>query len=59
MSSRYQTTSCCWSARSRYRGRDDYDRDEQVFSADGSLERSFLLGNGIQDVQTTQDKESM
>jgi len=42
-------------ARSRYRGRDDYDRNGHVFRADGSLERSFLLGDGIQDMQTTKD----
>jgi hypothetical protein len=42
-------------ARSRYRGQDDYDANGHVFSADGRFVRSFLLGDGIQDVQTTRD----
>jgi hypothetical protein len=40
-------------ARSRYRGPDDYDLNGHVFNVAGSFLRSFLLGDGIQDVQTT------
>jgi hypothetical protein len=42
-------------ARSHYRDRGDYDRNGHVFGSDGSLQRSFLLGDGIQDVQATRD----
>jgi hypothetical protein len=41
--------------RSRYRGPNDYDLNGKVFSQSGSLKREFLLGDGIQDVQTTTD----
>jgi len=32
-----------------------YDRNGRVFGPDGVLRREFLLGDGIQDVQTTRD----
>ncbi|MAT97321.1 MAG: hypothetical protein CL608_09280 [Anaerolineaceae bacterium] len=41
--------------RSAYRGSDDYDLNAQVFDFNGVLKRSFLLGDGIEDVQTTTD----
>ncbi len=40
-------------ARSQYRGDNDYDLNAKVFSANGSLVREFLLGDGIKDVQVT------
>jgi hypothetical protein len=40
-------------ARSRYRTHDDYDLNAKVFSLDGELQREFLLGDGIRDVQVT------
>ena len=42
-------------SRSAYRGADDYDLNGKVFNQDGDLHREFLLGDGIQDVQTTAD----
>lgn len=42
-------------ARSRYRGRDDYDLNGHVYDKDGVYQRSFLLGDGIEDVQVTPD----
>ncbi len=42
-------------ARSGFRGANDYDLNGCVFGTDGSLKRSFLLGDGIQDVQTTSE----
>ena len=42
-------------ARSRYRGPDDYDANAHVFNLAGAFQRAFLLGDGIQDVQTTRD----
>jgi hypothetical protein len=42
-------------ARSMYRGPDDYDQNGQVFDLAGAHRRSFLLGDGIRDVQTTRD----
>lgn len=41
--------------RSAYRGHDDFDLNGHVFNYEGKLKRSFLLGDGIQDVQTTAD----
>lgn len=40
-------------ARSHYYGRDNYDLNAAVFSQEGRALRRFLLGDGIQDVQTT------
>lgn len=40
-------------ARSRYYGRDRYDLNAAVFGRDGSVRRRFLVGDGIQGVQTT------
>lgn len=40
-------------ARSHYYGRDRYDLNAAVFSYAGRPQRRFLLGDGIQDVQTT------
>jgi hypothetical protein len=42
-------------ARSRRRGKDDYDLNAKVLTDDGTQRREFLLGDGIQDVQTTAD----
>jgi hypothetical protein len=42
-------------ARSRYRSADDYDLNGKVFAGNGVLKREFLLGDGLQDVQTTAD----
>lgn len=39
--------------RSQYRGKDDFDLNARVFSHDGTFLRQFLLGDGIQHVQTT------
>jgi hypothetical protein len=41
--------------RSRYRAEDDHDLNGKVFDENGTLKREFLLGDGIQDVQTTLD----
>jgi hypothetical protein len=41
--------------RSRYRGADDYDLNAHVYNHEGQFLRDFLLGDGIQDVQTTHD----
>lgn len=40
-------------ARSRYYGRDHYDLNAAVFGRDGAARRRFLVGDGIQSVQTT------
>ncbi|OWR30592.1 hypothetical protein CDO73_10870 [Saccharibacillus sp. O23] len=40
-------------SRSRYYGRDHYDLNAAVFGRDGSVRRRFLVGDGIQNVQTT------
>jgi len=40
-------------ARCYYYGRDNYDLNAAVFSHEGRPQRRFLLGDGIQDVQTT------
>jgi hypothetical protein len=42
-------------ARSMYRGPDDFDANGHVFNLAGIFQRAFLLGDGIQDVQTTLD----
>lgn len=42
-------------SRSAYRGSDDFDLNAQVFDYNGVPKRSFLLGDGIEDVQTTSD----
>lgn len=42
-------------SRSRYYGRDRYDLNAAVFGGDGSVRRRFLVGDGIQNVQTTDD----
>ncbi|MEM7111354.1 MAG: hypothetical protein AAF614_02910 [Chloroflexota bacterium] len=42
-------------SRCAYRGYGDFDLNGNVFGVDGVLKRSFLLGDGIQDVQTTAD----
>lgn len=41
--------------RSRYLGDNGFDLNGRVFNNEGALKRSFLLGDGIQDVQTTAD----
>ncbi|OWA34942.1 hypothetical protein B9G55_14465 [Saccharibacillus sp. O16] len=41
------------SARSRYEAHDRYDLNAVVWGKDGSVQRRFLLGDGIQQVQTT------
>ena len=41
-------------SRSEYRGVDDFDRNALVYSHEGEFLRSFLLGDGINKVQTTQ-----
>ena len=40
-------------ARSVFRSTSDYDLNGKVFTKDGVLQREFLLGDGIQTVQTT------
>jgi hypothetical protein len=40
-------------SRCHYRDKDDYDLNGRVFSTRGEFQREFLLGDGIQDVQTT------
>lgn len=40
-------------ARSRYYGHDRYDRNAAVFDRGGAEQRRFLVGDGIQNVQTT------
>ncbi len=42
-------------ARSRYRGPGDFDKNGRVYSRTGVLLREFLLGDGIQGMQTTDD----
>lgn len=41
-------------SRSEYRGKDDFDRNALVYSREGVFLRSFLLGDGINHVQTTE-----
>ncbi len=40
-------------ARSRYYGHDRYDLNAAVFGRDGAARRRFLVGDGVQSVQTT------
>lgn len=40
-------------ARSQYYAKDEYDLNAAVFAPDGTLKREFLLGDGIEHVQTT------
>ncbi len=40
-------------ARAELRKDGTYDLNGRVFGPDGALRREFLLGDGIQDVQTT------
>jgi hypothetical protein len=42
-------------SRALFRRRDDFDLNGRVFSLDGKFKREFLLGDGIAQVQTTQD----
>jgi hypothetical protein len=42
-------------ARSRHFDDGGFDRNAKVFTFDGALKRDFLLGDGIKDVQTTDD----
>ncbi len=42
-------------SRSRYHGNDVADLNGRVFGEDGSFRREFLLGDGIEHVQTTTD----
>ncbi len=42
-------------SRARFRTYEDYDLNASVFTLDGLKTREFLLGDGIQDVQTTHD----
>lgn len=44
-------------ARCEYRGRDDFDLNARVYSRDGTFLRAFLLGDGIQTIQTTRQGE--
>ena len=39
--------------RSRYRGPNDFDRNGRVYSREGKVLDSILLGDGIESVQTT------
>lgn len=39
--------------RSHYKGPDDFERNGRVYTRDGRLSREFLLGDGIESVQTT------
>ena len=40
-------------ARSEYRAADDFDLNGRVYSRDGTFLREFLLGDGIETIQTT------
>lgn len=40
-------------SRSRYRGANDFDLNARVYSRDGTFQREFLLGDGLETVQTT------
>ena len=39
--------------RSSYRGKEDFDRNGRIYSREGHFVREILLGDGIQNVQTT------
>ena len=39
--------------RSRFKSAADFDKNGRLYSFDGKFERDFLLGDGIQDLQTT------
>ncbi len=40
-------------SRSRYKSRDNFEKNGRVYTRDGTLTREILLGDGIQSVQTT------
>jgi hypothetical protein len=42
-------------SRSMYRKPDDFDLNGQVFASDGIHRRSFLIGDGVQEIQSTAD----
>jgi hypothetical protein len=42
-------------SRSRYRSKNDFDKNGRLYSRDGHLQSEILLGDGIQDVQTTRN----
>ena len=44
-------------SRSHYRRPNNFDWNGNVFSINGELKRQFLLGDGIQNIQTTQNRE--
>lgn len=44
-------------ARSQLRSKNDYDLNAKVFSTDGKLKREFLLGDGINNIQTNSNGE--
>lgn len=44
-------------SRSAYRGEDDFDLNARVYSRDGTFLREFLLGDGIETIQTTRRGE--
>jgi hypothetical protein len=41
--------------RSSFRGEGDFDHNGRIYSRDGVFQREILLGDGIQNVQTTED----
>ena len=43
------------SSRSSFRGEDDFDHNGRIYSRGGVFQREILLGDGIQNVQTTDD----
>ncbi|MDN3577823.1 hypothetical protein QWZ03_13700 [Chitinimonas viridis] len=44
-------------ARSYYRGPDDYELNGRLYGRDGALKQEILLGDGIEDMQTTKHGE--
>ncbi|MBY0572261.1 MAG: hypothetical protein K2P84_01155 [Undibacterium sp.] len=42
-------------ARSEFRSDTDFDRNGRIYNSDGNLVENILLGDGIQDVQTSKD----
>lgn len=45
------------SARSCYRGRDDYDLNGRIYGLDGELQQEMLLGDGIENVHVSDDEQ--
>lgn len=43
------------SKHSKYRDENDYDKNGYIYSINGELKKEFLLGDGVADVQVTED----